>query len=226
MPRNRTFDFHTLAPLDPIFRPETKRGGLAVGNSPTEPYTTVFCDDFNRADGPVGPNWSSGTIVSNELDLGGGASPASQPTASLYIPNMWAEGTVGTWDPGSNRGGSLHLRVNGSSFYRLGLFDDPWRLTRFNIGVGTTLDTGAGAPAGGAGVPYRIRGECYTDSNSDVVLTIFEDVAGSWVQRNTYIDSAVDKLTTGYNAAVQSWTSGFTAPTWDDFCMGIMAPQS
>jgi hypothetical protein len=54
-------DGRPLRPLTPIFDSPKKTGSLDVGNTPTTPVIEFF-DDFNRADGDVGANYTAGAI--------------------------------------------------------------------------------------------------------------------------------------------------------------------
>jgi hypothetical protein len=111
-------DGRPLRPLTPIFGPPKKTGSLAVGNTPAT-AVTVFFDDFNRADGDIGANYTAGNtdplpeIVSNACQCAG-TDPDYYATLNQAVPdNLTVSGLV-THGVGGDSGIALFARWDGT----------------------------------------------------------------------------------------------------------------
>lgn len=111
--------------------------------------TTIASDDFNRADGGLGSNWTTiatttaPAIVSNTIhDQGAAASSGAFWNANFFPSDQWAQITMVTQEASAgSQGVALRVQENAYSCY-LGFYDagtGNLRIRRVDAGASTNL---------------------------------------------------------------------------------------
>ena len=206
-----------ITPLSPILPNDRRRGAVDVANSPGVTYFDCVFYDFSEASQI--DDWSSGFISGGALRPGTGAGAATACLIPLSSVDMQVESTVQFFDASSNNAGFIHVRLGSTSgyYYRIGTFDYPWRISRFDPSE-TILVTGAGTPS--PNTPYRLRAEVWTNGDGNVEIRCYQVTdglpQGTKVLRSSYTDNHANRVLDGNRFGVGSFTSGFQLPWHDD----------
>lgn len=190
------------------------------------PTVVEFCDDFNRAD-PLGANWVNGpwgvaghSITGNQISSSGtGLDRASYWATDLGTVNHWGEIDVINTTGDANVGILLRCNASTNTNYmaRYGTTLGDWEIFRRVTGTFTKIaNTGTPDPS----VPYRIRFES-ENSGSDVVLRLYEVVAGTPTLRLSFTDTSGSKITAGNFVGMRCVDGGTgEGVEADNFCCG------
>jgi uncharacterized protein (TIGR03118 family) len=196
-------------------------GSLTVSSVSTAPVTaaggigptTPVLDDFNRANGPAGLNWTMLRPTGYEpMNISGNAaidSSASDFAANYWNPAMFgpdveAYATIANWGAGDAIRIGARIQNAGTtsaSGYYLQIDDTGvWTILRVDQGPSTTLATGPTLPPhNGDKIMIRIIG---------TVVTALHFTSGNWAVVMSY-DTATDgtQYTSPGNVAIQFQTS-------------------
>jgi hypothetical protein len=181
--------------------------------------TTLFSDDFNRANGSPGSNWGSGgSIASNQLSVSssGGAiltttsahADVADVRVTVKITGSSNDGGPCVRAPSANGGDTCYYAdcyVGGADLYRRVGASDTF------LGNFTTLalnDT-FGLESSGTGATVTLKGYkngtlagTITDSSASRLTTAARTGIFNWNGGSTYDDFLVEDLSTGNSAAL------------------------
>ena len=197
----------------------------STGLLPAAPPTTPVLDNFNRANGSVGSNWTNmhaGSFSTMNIANNVAVNPGS---ASQYAWNYWNPATYGpdveAYATVANYSGNdtlrIGARVSANSSTYSGYFvsitaTGVWSIIRITNATVTTLASGVTDPiSSGDQIGIRIVGS--------VITALHRTAANGWVAVLTY-DTANDS--TRYTAA-GSLSFEFRTSTIDDFGGGLVA---
>jgi hypothetical protein len=199
-----------------------------VNGQPDNATTTVagsgraaaYCDDFNRADGPIGPDWAVGAgtfdIVSNEVVCTGTFSYADSNLANCAVDSATVSVVTGP-TTGALIYTALRLGVGGTNFY-VKVQDQVYAGSYSNYGFYINNGSNPGAPYGVfAALPAPFaEGKMtvsYDSINDRLVMDLDEFNDGS-VEQTVYSGSGAS----AYNLAGTSHGVGtYGTHTFDDF---------
>lgn len=133
--------------------------GCLIGVSPAFAQAT---DDFNRADGGLGANWTDlhggFSITSNEAVSTGGSSQSVMYTASTPGNDQYAQVVLVVYGTGGPRGGPAVRMSAGTNFYAAWLGEFATAIDKVVGGTYTQLATAAGIQDfGGPGFVGRLE---------------------------------------------------------------------
>lgn len=198
--------------------------------------TTPLLDDFNRADGGLGANWTGNveaglgvlTLASNQL-----IGPVSNYGTALWNPTLFNpnQECYFTMQGASTDYNQVYLRIKnaGASVDCYAVVFQPSsgiKVYRTINGVtSAALATLTGTPANG----WKV-GATVTSSGADNIIEAWADSGAGWTSRGTYTDVAAStdlNGSGGSNIGVAIFGSGSTTRAVDDFGGGdiVTSPQ-
>jgi hypothetical protein len=182
---------------------------------------TTFTDDFNRADGDPGANYTSLTgtwaIVSNALQAQFGGDNFILRNDTL-ADDQECYATIAT--TGTDNYTSVGVRISGASFAALNGYifsTDPYTgggsslIQKAVAGSFDTLKAVSTAFASGDEIGIRV-----VTSGADAVITVYKDGA----QVDTYTDVAANTPHTSGKASMGNYRVGGAVPVFDDLSGG------
>lgn len=168
--------------------------GASGGGGPV-----TFSDNFARANGSLGANWTtvtgnsqivSGEVVATSTATSGDSLWATAPATTKHYSQAYVRTdsfqSTGVWvrfSSSSSRDGYVALLVNNTSFI----------LYRATAGVFTSL--GSASPSGTT--PYLIRLRVSNNESGWPVLLLEQFHSGSWVSKVSVTDTGITKNTLG-----------------------------
>lgn len=193
--------------------------------------STLFSDNFNRADGGLGANYTdliAGMAISSNQVAGAAGDAATYYNGGTPAANCWAQITFVTK---TALGGNLGLRLNAGTFdtYFFSALTGSASISRQDAGVPTVLGSTFTTPSNGAVVRVEMRGATISVYYDDVLQTTRTDGTYSAPGRtffscngsaHRYDDFATGSLPTIYGAtpnySVDTLTTATVACTTDD----------
>jgi hypothetical protein len=124
--------------------------------------STLFTDNFNRANGGAGANYTdllgALNIVSNKFSGSGGDWVSRVDGGSVPASNCWGQFVVSTI-PASGDALNLYLRTNlgTNNGYAIIINNTLARFVRADAGVTTTIGAGFSLPSAGQAVRFEFR---------------------------------------------------------------------
>lgn len=172
-------------------------------------------DSFDRADGPLGSNWTANsaesgtlTIVSNAVARGTDSDASSIYNAVAWPNDQYSEITIGTVDSIVGNGMGPICRSPSSSaktYYRFIVSSSGYELLKFVAGVNSSLASGTGTTFAGGDVA---RLEC--TGGATTTLKMFKN----GVQFGGDITDSSSAITSGNAGIAYSSSSDETIASW------------
>jgi len=186
--------------------------------------STVFSDDFNRADGGLGANWTAldaGFSISSNQVVPTDSGCSSYYNGTALNANCWAQEKLPSLPTGTDQVG-VGIRLNTTSFngyYVEYMNGTGTRIRRIDSGVATTLATLGGSPSAGQVVRIEMRGNDISVYYDDVLAGTTSDSNYTGADRSVILSAGggnsavIDDFATGNLPTISSATPSGTVAT-------------
>lgn len=194
--------------------------------------STLFTDNFNRANGGLGGNYTdliAGMAISSNQVAGIAGDAATYYSGGTPGANCWAQIKFATKTAG---GGNLGIRLNTGTFdtYFFSALTGSASISRQDAGVPTVLGSTFTTPANGTVVRLEMRGSTISVYYDDVLQTTRTDATYSSAGRTFFSCNGAahryDDFSTGTLPTISSATPSGTLGTTTTATIGCTTDDS
>lgn len=194
--------------------------------------STLFTDNFNRADGGLGANYTdliAGMAISSNQVAGAAGDAATYYNGGTPAANCWAEIRFSTK---TATGGNLGIRLNTGTFdtYFFSATTGSASISRQDAGVPTVLGSTFTTPSNGAVVRVEMRGATISVYYDDVLQTTRTDATYPSAGRTFFSCNGsahrYDDFATGSLPTLSSATPSGTLTTTSTATVGCTTDDS
>lgn len=194
--------------------------------------STLFTDNFNRANGGLGGNYTdliAGMAISSNQVAGIAGDAATYYSGGTPGANCWAQIKFATKTAG---GGNLGIRLNTGTFdtYFFSAITGSASISRQDAGVPTVLGSTFTTPANGTVVRLEMRGSTISVYYDDVLQTTRTDATYSSAGRTFFSCNGAahryDDFSTGTLPTISSATPSGTLGTTTTATIGCTTDDS
>lgn len=199
--------------------------------------STVFSDNFNRADGGLGANWTvldAGFAISSNQVVSTDSGCSAYYNGTALNANCWAEERLPSLPTGTDQVG-VGVRLNTTSFngyYVEYMNGTGTRIRRIDSGVATTLSTLGSSPSAGQVVRIEMRGNDISVYYDDALIGTASDSNYTGADRSVILSAGsgnsavVDDFATGNLPTISSPTPSGTLGTQNTATIGCTTDDS